>query len=150
MDYDALEQLYGNDNWLLVNGRDSSYLYFSRVNKFIVNTYAYIREKGDSVKVQYGKMQVNDDQVNWILNNTPVHLKSATRTRAVWESDGKDSLLYEFIRIDQDKIKLTYPDKHTVIMEKMLPLSLFLVRSQYDFANGTHYAFDTTQFNRKK
>ncbi len=149
-DFNALEALFSNDNWLLPDQKDSSYLYVSRINDFLVNTYAYRLEKGDSARVEYGHIKTDKNELIWNFQQRSLKLTSATRTRSTWMVAGSDSLRYEFIRLDNDHIRLTYPDKKEVILKKTIPFSLFLVRSRYDFANGTHYAFDTTQFNRKK
>jgi len=36
-----------------------------------------------------------------------------------------------------------------VNLTKTIHISTFLARSFYDFKNGTHYAFDTSNFTRK-
>lgn len=149
-DFNALEELFTNDNWLLADKKDSSYFYFSRINEYKVNTYFYKLEKGDSAKVIHQDMLANNNQLVWNFDQQPLYLVSATKARAVWALKGADSVQYEFIRIDNEHLRLTYPDKKQVVMKKMLPFSLFLVRSRYDFTNGTHYAFDTTQFSTKK
>lgn len=149
-DYNALEQLFTNDNWLIPGAKDSSYLYVSRLGNYVVKTYAYQLVKGDSAHVQYAAIQTGKDQLVWQFNGQQLYLTSATRARAVFAVVGADSLKYEFVRLDDNKISLTYPNKKKVVMKKMLQFSLFLARSRYDFTNGTRYAFDTTQFNRKK
>lgn len=149
-DYNALEQLFTNDNWLIPGTKDSSYLYVSRLGNYVVKTYAYQLVKGDSAHVQYTTIQTEKDQLVWQFNGQKLYLTSATRARAVFAVAGADSLKYEFVRLDDNKISLTYPDKKKVVMKKMLQFSLFLARSRFDFTNGTKYAFDTTQFNRKK
>lgn len=149
-DYNALEQLFSNDNWLIPGPKDSSYLYVSRLGNYAVKTYAYQLVKGDSAHVQHAAVQMEKDQLVWQFNGQKLYLTSATRARAVFAVAGADSLQYEFVRLDDNKIGLTYPDKRKVVMKKTLQFSLFLTRSRYDFVNGTKYAFDTTQFNRKK
>ncbi|MES2330056.1 MAG: hypothetical protein V4539_10670 [Bacteroidota bacterium] len=148
-DYNALEQLFTNDNWLLINKKDSSYFYFSRLGNFQVNTYEYNLEKGDSAKVKHRLMQTEGDQVTWTFNNQKLILFSASDVRTVWTVAGADSTNYEFMRLDKNNLRITYPDRKQIVAKKMLPFSLFLVRSRYDFSNGTRYTFDTTQFNKK-
>lgn len=149
-DYNALEQLFSNDNWLIPGGKDSSYLYVSRLGNYVVKTYAYQLVKGDSAHVQHADVRTENDQLVWQFNGQKLYLTSATRARAVFAVAGADSLQYEFVRLDDNKIALTYPDKKKVVMKKMLQFSLFLARSRYDFTNGTKFAFDTAQFSRKK
>jgi hypothetical protein len=148
-DYNAFEQLFTNDNWLLADKKDSSYFYFSRLENFKVNTYEYKLINGDSAKVQRGTIQTEGDKITWFFNNQKLYLISAGNIKAAWSVDGSDSAAYEFMRLDNNFLRITYPGRKQVTMKKMLPFSLFLVRSRYDFANGTRYAFDTTQFNKK-
>ncbi|MES2372483.1 MAG: hypothetical protein V4557_07885 [Bacteroidota bacterium] len=148
-DYNALEQLFTNDNWLLADKKDSSYFYFSRLGNFQVNTYEYKLIKGDSAKVKNGAIQTLGNKITWNFNNQKLYLLSASNVKTAWSVDGSDSTAYEFMRLDNNFLRITYPDKKQVTMKKMLPFSLFLVRSRYDFTNGTRYAFDTTQFNKK-
>ena len=148
-DYNALEQLFTNDNWLLADKKDSSYFYFSRLGNFQVNTYEYKLIKGDSGNVKHRTIQTEGDKISWNFNNQKLYLVSASNVKAAWSVDGSDSTAYEFMRLDNNFVRITYPDKKQVTMKKMLPFSLFLVRSRYDFTNGTRYAFDTTQFNKK-
>lgn len=148
-DYNALEEVFGNENWLMAAKKDSSYLYVSRLGDFKVNTYAYRLQKGDSANVLHGAMKTEGNQIIWEFDKQPLFITSATRGRVVWSVVGADSLKYEFMRVDGNHISLTYPDKKKMILKKTLPLSLFLIRSQYDYAHGTHLAFDSTQLNKR-
>ncbi len=148
-DLKALEELFSNDNWLIAGKKDSSYFYFSRTGDFIVNTYEYVLIKGDSAKVKYNHVVKEGDKLSWEFDGKKLLLNNASGARALWTVSGSDSVKYEFLRVDKNQIRVTYPDHKEVIMRKILPFSLFLVRSRYDFSNGTHYAFDTTQFNKK-
>ncbi len=150
-DLKALEAVFTNDNWLIANAKkDSSYFYFSRLGDFTVNTYEYVLSKGDSSGVKKSNMLIKDDKVIWHFNNQDLYLENASSARAVWKVAGNDSLQYVFLRANNNEINLTYPDKTKRVMKKILPFSLFLVRSRYDYANGTHYAFDSSQINKKK
>lgn len=149
-DFNALEDVFGNENWLIEDKKDSSYFYFSRLGSFKVNTYTYKLVKGDSAKVIYGSMLQEGNSLIWNFNNQKLQVTSATRGRIVWSVIGADSLQYEFLRLDNNQISLTYPDKEKVFLRKTLPFSLFLVRARYDYVNGTKYAFDSTLFNKKK
>ena len=148
-DLKALEELFSNDNWLIPGKKDSSYFYFSRTGDFIVNTYEYVLSKGDSAKVKYHHVVKEGDKLVWEFDGRKLVLSNASGARALWAVAGNDSLKYEFLRVDKNQIRLTYPDKREQILKKLLPFSLFLVRSRYDFSNGTRYAYDTTQFNKK-
>ena len=148
-DFNALEEVFGNENWLKADGKDSSYFYFSRLGNFQVNTYEYKLVKGDSAKVRNSSILQEGNKLTWNFNNQKLYITSATRGRIVGSVKGSDSLQYEFLRLDNDAIAITYPDKRRSILRKTLPFSLFLVRSRYDYAHGTKYAFDTAQFNKK-
>lgn len=149
-DYKALEEVFTNDNWLLAGKNDSSYFYFSRLGDFKVNAYEYKLVKGDSAAVKYTSVQKEGDKIAWEFNNQKLYLKSATKARAVWSVAGADSLQYEFLRINENQLGLTYPDRHKLVLHKTLPFSLFLVRSRYDFTHGTKYAFDNTPSPKQK
>ena len=150
-DFNALEQMFGNENWLIADKKDSSYLYFSRLGNFIVNTFAYKRVKGDSAAVQYGTIQPENNSITWNLFGRKLFVSSATGTRVKWSAVADSLLQYEFIRLDDNHIQLVYPDKKKLILQKVLPLSLFLVRSRYDYTHGTKYAFDSSRaFDKRK
>jgi|GEM_PF-920822 len=149
-DYNAIEQLFGNENWLLADQKDSSYLYVSRLGDYSVNTYAYKMIKGDSAQVKHGRMERGNNTINWEFDGNPLAITGATSTRIVAAARGGDSSAYEFIRLDANRIQVTCPDKQKKILQKTLPLSLFLIRSRYDFAHGTRYAFDSVEFSKKR
>jgi hypothetical protein len=146
----ALENIFSNDNWLIPLEKDTCFFYFSRVGNFTVNTYEYKIVKGDSANVKHSYIKTGGDTLSWEFGGQRLLLAHATPTRAVWFVPGKDSIRYEFLRIDNDHIKLTYPDKKEVVFQKTLPFSLFLVRSSYDYRHGTRYAYDSTQFGKKR
>ncbi len=149
-DMDALEGVFSNDNWQIIDKKDTSYFYFSRLGDLTVNTYEYKIVKGDSAQVIHSSFSADKAGINWYFNGKQLQVVSATKGRAVLHEKGRDSAQYEFIRTDNDHLTLTYPDKKKVVMKKMLPLSLFLVRSFYDYSHGTRLAFDTTRFKRKQ
>ena len=146
-DYAAIEQLFGNENWMQIDKKDTSFFYFSRLGDFQFTTYVYKLVKGDSSKVEYGKISTEQGKLVWRFHNQPLYVNSASPARLIL--NGTDSSRYVFVRQDNDHLQLTYPDKHTVVLTRTLPFSLFLVRSRYDYANGTKLAFDTTNFTRK-
>ena len=73
----------------------------------------------------------------------------AASAKAVWTLSGNDSSKYVFQKIDDNQISLEMPDGKKLLMQKTHQISLFLVRSRYDYVNGTKLAFDSTQFNKK-
>ncbi len=148
-DMDALEKVFSNDNWQIIDKKDTSYFYFSRLGDLTVNTYQYKIIKGDSAQVIHSTISPEKNDITWKFDGHPLQITSATKGRAILSIAGKDSSSqYEFIRTDDDHLTLTYPDKRKVVMKKMLPLSLFLVRSFYDYGHGTKMAFDKKDFTR--
>lgn len=148
-DFNALEEIFTNDNWLIADKKDSSYFYFSRLGKFTANTYEYKVVKGDSAQVTHGLVQTEGDKISLPFNGHKLYIQSATKARLVCTVAGADSLTYTFLRLNDTRISLVYPDNKKIVLKKMLPLSLFLVRSRHDYTNGTKYAFDTSQFLKR-
>lgn len=148
-DYNAIEQVLGNDNWLLADKKDSSYFYFSRLGSYNYNTYAYKLSKGDSSHVIQDKITMEGDNLVWHFDGKKLHIVTATSARVVWAVDGNDSLTYEFVRLNDQELGLSFPDKRNYTLRKTIPFSLFLVRSRYDFAHGTRLAFDTSAIHGK-
>lgn len=148
-DIKALEEIFTNDNWLITDKKDSSYFYFSRLGDFTVNTYEYRLVKGDSALVKKEKIGVEGDKITWNFKGEKLQLDKATKARAVWSVSGKDSMQYEFVRIDNNQIGLVLPDKRKLVLQKILPLSTFLVKSRYDFMHGTKLAFDSSRSIQK-
>lgn len=148
-DFNALEEIFTNDNWLISDKKDSSYFYFSRLGKFTVNTYEYKIVKGDSARVTHALIQTEGDKISLPFNGHKLYIQSATKARLVCTVAGADSLTYTFVRLNDNQISLTYPGNKKTVVKKMLPLSQFLIRSRYDYTNGTKYAFDTSQFIKR-
>lgn len=147
-DYNAIEQVFGNENWLSIDQKDSNYLYISRLGDFSVNTYAYKIIKGDSAQVKHGKMERRNNTINWEFDGRPVTITGATGTRIVAVAAGNDQ--YEFIRLDANHLQVTYPNKEKKVLRKTLSFSTFLIRSRYDYTHGTKYAFDSVEFSTRR
>lgn len=148
-DFNALEEIFSNDNWLIASKKDSSYFYCSRLGKFTVNTFEYKMAKGDSTKVNQASLQTEGNKISLSFNGHKLFIQSATKARLVCTVAGADSLRYTFVKLNDSQISLTFPDQQKIILQKMLPFSLFLIRSRYDYAHGTKYAFDTAQFVKR-
>jgi hypothetical protein len=148
-DYNALEAVFGNENWMLVDNKDTAFYYFSRLSQFNFNTYAYKLVKGDSSKVDYGKITPEQNKLVWNFDGKKLFVTSATVARVTASVDGTDSAKYEFTRLNSNSIGITYPDQKKLVLKKTIPFGLFLVRSRYDYSNGTKYAFDTAEYTKK-
>ncbi len=116
-DLKALEESFSNDNWLIPGKKDSSYFYFSRIGDFKVNTYEYVLVKGDSAKVKYAHVEKEGDKLSWEFDGKKLLLSNASAARSLWTVAGNDSLMYEFLRVDKNTIRLTYPDKKAVVIK---------------------------------
>ena len=147
--FNALEQIFSNDNWMIKKQNDTTYFYFSRINNFKVNIYQYHLIKGDSAKVAYTIMEPRANQIIWNFDEHQLHLESATKHRAVFSAINNDPLKWEFIRIDNNQIQMINPTKKQINWSKISPLSTFLIRSRYDYSHGTQLAFDSSKFNKK-
>jgi hypothetical protein len=149
-DYNALEAVFGNENWMLVDNKDTSFYYFSRLSDFNFNTYTYKLAKGDSSKVNYGKIKPEQNKLVWNFDGKKLFVTSATVARITASVDGSDSSKYEFTRLNSNNIGIRYPDQKKLVLRKTIPFGLFLVRSRYDYGNGTRYAFDTAEYTKKQ
>lgn len=149
-DYNAIESVFGNENWMKVDGKDTSYHYFSRLGQFDFNTYAYKLVKGDSAQVAHGKLEGKGDQLAWTFEGKKLMIQSATAVRVSARDAADTSAVYTFTRLDNNSVGLTYPGGKKIVLKKTIPFGLFLVRSRYDYANGTRYAFDTTDFRKHR
>lgn len=149
-DYNAMEAVFGNENWMLIEKKDTSYYYFSRLGDMNFNTYAYRLVKGDSANVAHGKIEREKNRLVWNFDGKKLYITSATVARIAATVDGSDTAAkYAFTRLNSNTIGVTYPDQRKVELKKTIPFGLFLVRSRYDYSNGTHYAFDTAVYTKK-
>ena len=140
--FDTLENLFQNDNWLLIKGNDSSYVYASRLGKSIFKTYHFRMAKGDSVNTVITQIQYKGDTLSWQWppDTAVQYLTSTTAGKLIW-ADANGQHKYIFEKMKGDRMKLFYPDGRTAELIKTPALSSFLVRSKYDYLHGTKLAF---------
>lgn len=149
---DLLEKMFTNDNWMKVDGRDTSYYYFSRIPSE-TRVHQYRMSKGDSVNTTISVIRFLSDSLVWQYNDTThLFLSGITEKRAEWSRMDHDppAFYMAFAKKDEKNINLVFPDKKQVLLIKTLPLSTFLVRSRYDFSHGTKFAFSDTVFSAGK
>ena len=104
-DFNALEGLFENNNWMIVDKKDTSYFYFSRVNPYFINTYLYKIIKGDSVKTVLTPIQSDKQtKITWQWNKQNLQLSTATIARVVWKLINEDSAKVEFLKLDNNQI----------------------------------------------
>ncbi len=147
--FDSLEHIFSNDNWLIVDGTDSCYIYFSRLGKGDFRTFYYKIFKGDSSNVSHSNFIMSSDTITWLspIAGKRLHLEKTTNKEAIW-CDSTCASYFRFKRISDKEIILTLPSDKKLVLKKTLALSLFLIRSRYDFDHGTHYAFIDTNFSK--
>ncbi len=140
---DALEKLFNNENFLQVNGKDSSYFYFSRLGKSNMFVHTYKIVKGDSAGLKIDTIQIGaSNKLQWNWQGKPLTLGNATDYVSRWTVNNNEKDKIEFQRIDNKTIHVVEGGKK-LVLHRTLSLSLFLVRSYYDYQHGTKYAQDS-------
>lgn len=145
--FNIAENIFQNDNWLLIDGKDSSYLYCSRLSKTFVKTYHFNMFKGDSVNTIITSIQLLGDTILWHPPMDTIlllRLKDAKKNKLIW-ADKTGVNIYSFEKSDSNHIVIKYPGRSSRNLVKTPTLSSFLVRSKYDYLHGTKFAFDTTK-----
>lgn len=149
--FDALEKLFNNQNYLLVSGNDSTYHYFSRLGKFQIFTHHFSLYRGDSTHLQIDTIQLNNNnQIVWSWQNERWILKNATAFSSEWANASTNTTLQIQQKNSQQLVVTTNNQTSSaMVLKKTIPISLFLIRSHYDYQHHTHLAFDTTNFTKK-
>ncbi|MFL5747664.1 MAG: hypothetical protein ACJ751_23510 [Niastella sp.] len=145
--FDKIEGITGNDNWQLIDGKDTFYIYFSRIGN-LINVYRYIISKGDSVNTRMNNIVHQSDSVIWNWDNEKLLLTGVDSNTINWVAmnAGKDK--YKLFKTDSFHMSFVFPNGRTAGMKKTLPLSVFLVRQQYDYTHGTSYTDSATILSR--
>lgn len=140
--FDTLENMFQNDNWLVIKGGDSSYVYASRLGKTVFRIYHFRMIKGDSVNTFVTQIQYKGDTLGWQWppDTATQYFTGSAASKLIWaDSTGKHKYVFE--KINPDHIHLLYPDGKSAELLKTPALSSFLVRSKYDYQHGTKLAF---------
>jgi len=137
--FDAIDGITGIANWRVVDGTDTSYLYFSRMGDALIHVYHFSISKGDSVNTQMFNIVNRGDSVVWAWGNKGYLLSSIDSNTARWEDlrNRKDVIILK--KADRLHMSFLFPDGHEATMQQTLPLSTFLVRRKYDYLHGTSY-----------
>ena len=149
---DMLEKIFNNDNWMKVDGKDTSYYYFSRIPSEI-KVYKYKIIKGDSAISTISVIRFFNDSLVWEYDDTThLLLTGVTEKSCEWvKGEGSPgSFFMGFEQKNEKRIKMTVEDNKSFMLTRTLPLSTFLVRSHYDYMHGTNYAFSDTVFSTGK
>ncbi len=146
---DNLEALFGNENYLIVDEKDSTYLYFTRLGKNAFYTHCYHLKNGDSTSLSIDTIQIDTTgKINWNWRNKQLTLENCDENKALWQSKTDASYKVDFSKNINNSLSLITMNKELKML-KTLPISLFLVRSQYDYKHKTQLAFDTSNFTKK-
>ena len=149
--FDKIEGITGVANWQLIDGADTSYLYFSRLGDVNTNIYQFKIVKGDSVNTKLNSMTAYNDTVYWNGDDKRWYLQSANDSVMEWADAGlKEKSSYRFTKTDSSHISYQPADRHPAILTKTLPLSAFLIRTKYDYEHGTSFANKDTVFHLHK
>jgi len=64
--FNGLEKVFDNQNWMIIQNKDTSYLYMSRLNKFFALSHSYKMIKGDSAELRIDTVQLSpDNKIVW-------------------------------------------------------------------------------------
>jgi hypothetical protein len=149
--FNSLEKLFDNANYMIIEGKDTNYLYFSRNNDYLIKTHAFKMINGDSSNVRIDSIQLDEhNNIKWNFGEIKLALKNTTDMQAIWNLNGSDSIYYQFQKSGYNTIQFVQVDGKKKLLKKTIALSAFLVRSYYDFTHGTKLAFDTTNFTKKQ
>jgi len=144
---DSLEHFFGNENWQMIDGVDTSYLLFSRQNDRYIKVYHYKMSQGDSVNNTISEISFKGDSVVWTKPGQQLILQKAKDNEIAWKNNYlQDTTPGSYRSAGKNKIIFQRATKK-IYLAKTITLSDFLVRSRYDFLHGTHYAFDTIKFD---
>lgn len=139
--FNSLEKLFDNQNYRLVVHNDTSYIYFSRVNKFIINTHRYKMIYGDSDQLKLDTIQLNpQNKVIWKWKDTLLMLTNATEFAAKFESIATKKFTLQLNRQTNNTLLLREENNESIQLHQTITLSDFLIKSYYDFQHGTKLA----------
>lgn len=137
--FNQIDSIVGTNNWQMVDGQDTSYLYFSRMGDALIHVYRYQINKGDSVNTHLYNINHQQDSVIWNWENEKLLLVKAGNSSIQWAPLNDANAVYILQKTDSIHMSFVFPDGHKAIMKKTLSISTFLVRKQYDYKHGTSY-----------
>ncbi|MGC8749951.1 hypothetical protein [Hydrotalea sp.] len=141
---DSIFHLFGNNNWRVIKGRDTSYLYFSRQNDLLIHVYDFKMQQGDSVQSALQKIVCTPKGIFWEKYLDTFRLISASHKEVLWLNN-VDTLVYN---VSINHVLQQRNKSILSIMQPTINLTDFLIRSHYDYLHGTNYANDTSKFKR--
>jgi len=148
--FSKLEFFFDNANYMVVNGRDTNFFYFSRSSDFLIKVHQFKMIKGDSSFLKIDSIQVIDGKdIQWKFSDQKLTLIGFSESFNNWKSNSLDSSTFSFKKVNKKDFQLVDPQNLKTRFSQTITFSSFLVRSFYDYQHGTRYAFDTTNFTKK-
>jgi hypothetical protein len=141
---DSIYHLFGNNNWRVIQGRDTSYVYFSRQNDLLIHVYNFKMQQGDSVQSALQKIVCTPKGIFWEKYLDTFRLISASHKELLWLNN-VDTLVFN---VGNNHVLQQHYKSMLSTMQPTINLTDFLIRSHYDYLHGTHYADDTAKFKR--
>ena len=137
-EFDMLENIFSSANWRITDGPDTSYWYFSRLGDMNYTVYNYNIKEGDSSLHEVSHISYLNDIISWVRFADTLRLVSLDSTTAVWYSIKEDQPAYSFKKLSDSSISVDLPGNKQLLMTKILSLTIFLIRSKYDYTHNTH------------
>jgi len=145
-----LELFFDNANYMVVNGRDTNFFYFSRSSDFLIKVHQYKMIKGDSSFLKIDSIQVvGGRDIQWKFADQKLNLIGSSESANSWKSNSLGSSIFAFKKINKKDFQLLDHQNLKTRFSQTITFSSFLVRSFYDYKHGTGYAFDTANFTKK-
>ena len=134
-DLQTLNTILPTANWRMIEGADTSYIYFSRQtdNSYKISQFKLV--KGDSSISDQSGISISGNSVTWNRNKKLLVLKTVKDNKSTWKQDDTNEN-FLLSKLDDSTLLIDLPSKQ-LMLKKTLPLSSFLVRAKYDYEHGT-------------
>ena len=121
--YNSLEKVFDNQNWMVIRGKDTSYLYLSRLNNFLILAHNFNMKKGDSANLMIDSIKVaGSNKISWKWNSKNYILESATEFTNTWLADSSKII---FRKNDIGTLGFEITGQEKLMLKKTLPCLLF-------------------------
>lgn len=141
-----LQSVFTTANWQVVQGTDTSYIFFSPQMDNSFKTYQYSIYKGDSVNTTMGSIKEVNEKIEWDFFDNTLVLDNVRENETSWkDSTGANYILTR----DNDSSLLLQTPYADLQFKKTLPLSTFLVRAKYDYAHRSNFV-DSAEVKPRK
>ena len=134
-DLQALNTILPTANWRMIDGTDTSYIYFSRQtdNSYKISQFKLL--KGDSSMTDQSNISISGNSVTWTRDKKLLVLETVDDNKSTWKQDDSNEN-FLLSKLDDSTLLIDLTSKQ-ITLKKMLPLSSFLVRAKYDYEHGT-------------